>query len=917
MFSILYNIIISPIELVVEVVFELMWRLVGQRQTNQGLAVIGVSLAISLLTLPLYRRADVVQQKERDLQKSLSYWVNHIKKYFKGDERYMMLQTYYRQNGYSPIMALNGALSLLLEIPFFMAAYHFLSHLEALKGASFGLISDLGAPDGLIHVGPFSLNLLPVLMTAINCLSAAIYLKGFPLKDKIQTYGMALIFLVLLYNSPAGLVVYWTCNNIFSLVKNVFYKLKNPKKVAVILCAFVASAFATGVFASGILNSRKKCVALLVFLFCAYIPLILYSIKRKGKTKSVESANAEEKALAVNFFLPALVLALFTGVLIPSSVISSSPSEFIDITAYKNPLHFIINSSCYALGFFLLWSGIIYAMLEKKGKNVFSFLLYAFSLAALVNYMCFGRNLGIISTYLTFDNEPSFSSSAVFINLIIVMAIFALCFFVFQKKKNQILRFFSNFVILSCLFILSLVNITIANNKLSSISYITNSNQENESLPTFNLSRTGKNVIVLMLDRAINGFFPLLLEEKPELKEQFKGFTYYPNTISFGAHTIYGAPPLFGGYEYTPTQMNERKDKNLREKHNEALKVMPVLFSENGYDVTVCDAPDANYQHIPDLSIYDDYPEIKKYITIGAYTNKYLKNEKNELTNDWQNKNKRNFFCYSIFKIVPVILQNLVYDGGDYYDSSDGEEISRVFVDNYEVLASLVSSTSISDSSIPSFIMMNNETTHQPCRLYLPDYTLVPPADNEDVKAYYNESHSFKTPAQLRSYHVNMAAMIELGKWFEFLQKNGVWDNTRIILVSDHGYTNDIDTMGLEFFDYMIMKNPKIDVEWCNPLLIVKDFNSNAYSTSTEFMTNADVPTIALKNIIENPKNPFTGKEINSADKTAYPQLITSSHHSSAHYHANGERPAFDTSDGHWFSVHDDIFKEENWKQLD
>ena len=187
-----------------------------------------------------------------------------------------------------------------------------------------------------------------------------------------------------------------------------------------------------------------------------------------------------------------------------------------------------------------------------------------------------------------------------------------------------------------------------------------------------------------MLDRAINGFFPLLLEEKPELKEQFKGFTYYPNTISFGAHTIYGAPPLFGGYEYTPTQMNERKDKNLREKHNEALKVMPVLFSENGYDVTVCDAPDANYQHIPDLSIYDDYPEIKKYITIGAYTNKYLKNEKNELTNDWQNKNKRNFFCYSIFKISPVILQNLVYDDGDYYDSSAALMDTKEFIDNYD-----------------------------------------------------------------------------------------------------------------------------------------------------------------------------------------------------------------------------------------
>ena len=143
MSSILYNIIISPIELLVEIVFEFMFRLVGQLQTNQGLAVIGVSLAISLLTLPLYQRADAVQQKQRDAQKSMAHWINHIKKTFKGDERFMMLQTYYRENNYSPLSALNGSISLLLEIPFFIAAYHFLSNLEVLNGASFLIISDL------------------------------------------------------------------------------------------------------------------------------------------------------------------------------------------------------------------------------------------------------------------------------------------------------------------------------------------------------------------------------------------------------------------------------------------------------------------------------------------------------------------------------------------------------------------------------------------------------------------------------------------------------------------------------------------------------------------------------------------------------------------------------------------------------
>ena len=36
---------------------------------------------------------------------------------------------------------------------------------------------------------------------------------------------MALAFLIFLYDRPSGLVFYWTLNNLFSLIKNVFYKI--------------------------------------------------------------------------------------------------------------------------------------------------------------------------------------------------------------------------------------------------------------------------------------------------------------------------------------------------------------------------------------------------------------------------------------------------------------------------------------------------------------------------------------------------------------------------------------------------------------------------------------------------------------------------------------------------------------------
>ena len=88
-------------------------------------------------------------------------WTDHIKKTFKGDERFMMLQTFNRQNHYKQTDALKGSVSLLLEVPFFIAAYHFLSNLELLRGVPFGPIADLGAPDALMQLGGCRLTCCP------------------------------------------------------------------------------------------------------------------------------------------------------------------------------------------------------------------------------------------------------------------------------------------------------------------------------------------------------------------------------------------------------------------------------------------------------------------------------------------------------------------------------------------------------------------------------------------------------------------------------------------------------------------------------------------------------------------------------------------------------------------------------------
>jgi membrane protein insertase Oxa1/YidC/SpoIIIJ len=119
MTDILYTIIIYPITQILEFVFVFFLKLFKET----GLSVIFISAAVSVLCLPLYMVAEKWQEIERNIQKYLAPKAAKIKAVFSGDERYMILSAYYRQNHYHPIYALRSSFGLLIQVPFFIAAY--------------------------------------------------------------------------------------------------------------------------------------------------------------------------------------------------------------------------------------------------------------------------------------------------------------------------------------------------------------------------------------------------------------------------------------------------------------------------------------------------------------------------------------------------------------------------------------------------------------------------------------------------------------------------------------------------------------------------------------------------------------------------------------------------------------------------
>ncbi len=916
-FEIIYTIFIGPLKLLFEIIFELANRYVA----NPGLSIIFLSLIMNILVLPLYRRADAMQEQARDIDAKLSDGVAHIKKTFSGDEKMMMLQTYYRQNNYKPTDALKGSISLLLEIPFFIAAYQFLSHLQILNGVSLGFIADLSRPDRMLVIGGFAINLLPFIMTSVNLISSFLYLKGFPTKTKIQLYGMALFFLVFLYNSPSGLVFYWTLNNVFSLVKTIFYKLKNPKKVLRVMLMVIGVPLF--IYSAFIYNtpSLKKKVFLIFVALLFMLPLVLNIIKSKVTLNKASEKSAKLTGNAQNkehcqgklFFMGTVFLTVLVGLLIPSNFIAASPQEFVDITYFHNPVWYIVGSLAMAAGTFLVWLRVFYLLAGPGGKVFFERLVFIMCGLMFADYMFFGTGLGTISSTLQYSSGMIFSRKEQLINMlaliIMVLILYAMIVKFYRMAVPALL------VASIALSVMSVVNISTIK---ASVDKLVVENVSDEL--TFQMSSSGKNVVVIMLDRGMGEYIPYIMNEKPELQEQFAGFTYYPNTISFGNSTNFGAPTLLGGYEYTPVEMNKRADEPLVVKHNEAVKVMPVLFSDNGYDVTVCDPVYANYQWISDISVFNEYPDINACITEGMFSSLQTKQERID-------NNRRNFFCFSIMKTMPLIAQPTIYANGTYNQSrsvssgvqtawgmSKAKGVNALFMDAYNVLDNMPFMTAVTEENVNTFLYMTNNVTHEPMLLQEPEYV---PADNVDNIKYDDENMDRFTVdgrvmkvedyMQMAHYQSNMAALISLGRWFDFLRENNIYDNTKIIIVSDHG-------RHLGHFDELAMggEDALKNVEMYYPLLLVKDFNSTEFTVSEEFMTTADVPTIATKDLIDNPVNPFTGKVINNSEKTEHEQyVIMSDEYDINVNNGNTFLPA------RWARVKDDLWNRDNWEFYD
>jgi len=900
MVAFLYNIIIFPLVQVIELTYLFIYRL---SSNNLGIALCGLSLGITVITFPLYMKAEFWQTAERNIQQKMSAKIKKIKSVFRGDERYMLLSTFYRQNNYHPVYALRSSIGIAIQIPFFIAAWSFISGLNILNGYSFIGITDLGKPDGLLHLHAIPVNILPIIMTTVNVISGVVYAKNFTIREKSQLYFMAALFFILLYNSPAGLVLYWTFNNFFSLIKNIIqrYNVSSRKIYWMLLtCAVLIDIYILFIHDGRLL---KRLIIFISSIIIFLIPILKTKFLLLSKQFMRSFVNPDQSK-NTRFILSILILFVLTGLVIPSALIQSSPVEFSYIESGKSPFPFLFNVLLQSFGLFLFWPMCLYFFFSKNARHYFSIFFTIFSLFALANTFLVFEGFGFLTNSFVFS-EPKPLYQIITQIIVNILILFILLVFVIYMYKHSFLKPILT-ISLCALIIYGSINVFKIQTAFNILAKEHNLSirQSDKIEPFFNITNNGNNVMFIMLDAGISGFIPEIFSEKPEIKTAFSGFTYYPNCVSFGGHTYIGAAPLYGGYEYAPFEVNRRNTISLIEKQREAYLMLPRLFLDNSWSVTINDPPSDNYVY-SNLSWFREYPEIKVDNLCGKYTSVWLGDHPDVSGLNITGRINNNLIRFSFFKISLLIIRNFIYDNAhwlsinDLYKNEIASGLTSTIIDNYAFMEYLPNLTAFSSVKENNFISLYSNITHNGAYLQFPDYILSSNVTNRGNGKFADDS----------TYHVNMAAFLLLGKYFNYLKQNNVYDNTRIIIASDHGKGGN-RTEKDEYEGNITLPNGH-PLRYYHSILLFKDFNKKGeINIDNKLMSNADAPLFAVKDIIKKPINLFTGLPLVSQKENGL--TITTVRAFGSRTHGKYE---YKINSDQWLHVKDNIFDPNNWEK--
>ena len=824
MSSFLYSICLLPLELA----YKHLYIFLSVLTDSYGTALLGLSLVSSILFVPLKHMAMTLQAREAAVQKVMAPQLAAIKNESKGRERQTRIRGLYRRYAYNPLMALRSSMGVLLQVPFLCAAYYMIGSFEPIQALAWGIIPDLSRPDSLLG----GINALPLLMTACN-LTALYTATGFSQRDKLQGIAVAALFLVLLYAAPSALLIYWTGNNALMLLGNVWQRLVS-KKFATFACRLYT---ADQQFSFASTERRKGLIG--------FSPASVYTAL----------SSAGEASL---FALATFVAGLLILVASPLELYLSEPGFF------NLPVWDILTAMLPYLLLWLLLCAALRVVTPVPARPLLTFAALLVALTTLVYSTLLLGDYGAINGTLLEKARNLGEPSGFFVDIAVFSCLVVLLAMVLHLRQAKKLT-----LALAATALFLCADAALSAHKADMASRTTEANgpaSAKDRQEFFSLSRNEPNVLIFFLDMFTGGHMEQIIEENPDLAKRLPGFTWYPDTMSPGFATSFSSPSIFGGPEFTPDKLNQRPETTLLQKFSEAVAVLPRFFGKQGFDTGI---------------LHPVYPldmDILSRQTEGHMPRILDKPDLWDLNKAWEKKIGLGdaaayrgyftdfFFSVGLFKALPHSAKHLAYREGKWlFNSSqsvNSAETARIL---YESAAlGLLPQMFRMDAPRPTFRFLYSTLPH--LFWHLPKDSLIPVEDPYPE----TEGQSIRVNGIVPEHlYTETHVITMLAELFDKLRVEGAYDNTMIILVSDHCEADSKSLRAAFGMPVDGLRDRADDDPYEHPgrphsLLMVKPIDDKApFRVSDELMSSVDVPALACRAIGGCPgiEEPYTGPD--------------------------------------------------------
>jgi YidC/Oxa1 family membrane protein insertase len=181
---------------------------------SYALAIIVLTLTIKTI---LWFPQNVATKSMKRMQ-LLQPKMNALKEKYKDDPTRMNQEVMklYKEYGINP---LSGCLPMFIQIPIFFGFYSMLGSAIELRNSSFFWVHDLSQPDTVAHLAGIPVNILPLCMACTMFWQMAISPKSGDAVQQRMFMFMPLMFVFFCYNYASALALYWTVQNLFSVVQ--------------------------------------------------------------------------------------------------------------------------------------------------------------------------------------------------------------------------------------------------------------------------------------------------------------------------------------------------------------------------------------------------------------------------------------------------------------------------------------------------------------------------------------------------------------------------------------------------------------------------------------------------------------------------------------------------------------------------